>query len=98
MEKEFKPLYYQSKGRETNSFVSVIEREGKKIKIDFGYKLNHNKKVERLFLFIDADFGLTISDRNFIETSCTLLTRNEWITNFDFFSDLLSKDLSEIEI
>ena len=98
MEKEFKPIYYQSRGRETNSYTSVIEKEGKKIKIDFGYKVNSKKKPERLFIFIDADFNLTISDSNFLENSNIKLSRSEWIAQWDFFSEMLSKDLSDVEI
>jgi hypothetical protein len=98
MEKEFKPLYFQSKGRDTSNYVSVIEKDGKKIKIDFGYKINPNKKPERLFLFIDFDFNFTQTDKNFIEQSNLLLTRHEWIVNFKFFSEILEKDLAEIEI
>lgn len=97
-QKEFKPIYYKSRGRETESFISVIEKDGRKIKIDFGYKVNSKKKTERLFLFIDNDFHFTHSDRNFLEQSNIMLTRNEWITNWDFFSNLLSTDLSDIEI
>lgn len=98
MEKQFKPLYYQSRGRETNSFVSIIEKDGRKIKIDFGYKIKPNKKPERLFLFIDNDFNLTISDQKFIHESNLILSRSEWITNFDFFSNILENDLKDVEI
>ena len=93
MENKFEPLFYRTRGRETTSFVGVIEKDGKKIKIDFGYKLGADKKAQRLFLFIDNDFNFTASDKSFLEHSQLMLTKNEWLTQFDFFAQALEADL-----
>ena len=98
MENKFEPLFYRTRGRETTSFVGVIEKDGKKIKIDFGYKLNNDKKPDRVFLFIETDFNLTASDVAFIKNSNLLIGRKEFVDQYTFFESVLTKGFDDIEI